>query len=337
MGDIAANEILKNAPVIGFVHAINDPWIITEVLNNAPYPKISGIDNFPFNLLTIIHPDDHDNITRIVDASLLQKKEQVTIRYRIQTGDYFRWAEEVIFFEYDNQKNPVSIQGCLWISTIVAECHMLNKSAEAWNLLNSKIRHDMLNQLTAIVGYLELSHDIITDPTIIDYVEKEQKAADRLQQKLIFTREYQKIGLTEFGWFNLKNLILEALQDGIPKSFNCEFNGNFGKIFVDKSFKLALTKIIENVQTCAKGATILKFNFKSTPEGGLLSIEDNGVGIPLKFKERIFDIGFGEGPGYGLFLSQYLLTIFGVVIKETGTEGSSARFELFIPNEILDS
>jgi len=67
-------------------------------------------------------------------------------------------------------------------------------------------------------------------------------------------------------------------------------------------------------------------------EGGLIvSYQDNGPGVPLKEKERIFEKGRGHGTGLGLFLSKEVLAITGITIRETGTPGEGARFEMLIP------
>jgi signal transduction histidine kinase len=57
---------------------------------------------------------------------------------------------------------------------------------------------------------------------------------------------------------------------------------------------------------------------------------DDGVGIPLREKEMIFQKGYGKGTGLGLFLSREILSITGISIAETGNPGEGARFEITI-------
>ncbi|HOL41847.1 MAG TPA: ATP-binding protein, partial [Methanospirillum sp.] len=71
-----------------------------------------------------------------------------------------------------------------------------------------------------------------------------------------------------------------------------------------------------------------------TPHGLILVYEDNGVGIPEKDKKKICDHGFGKNTGFGLFLSREILSITGLSIHETGTEGKGARFEITIPKNL---
>ena len=71
----------------------------------------------------------------------------------------------------------------------------------------------------------------------------------------------------------------------------------------------------------------------SEPAGNALMIrwEDNGPGVPEVMKEKIFERGFGRNTGLGLFLAKEILALTGITIRETGTFGSGARFEIFVP------
>jgi hypothetical protein len=164
-------------------------------------------------LLSHIHAEDQDLVSRKLGAAILQKKDGVELRYRIRAGSYYRWVEEYCSLSYSDTGDPVQALSYLWISSLPVEWSLLCKGSEIWNTLNSKIRHDILNQLTAILGYLELSTDLITDPMLIDFTQKEQNAAEKIRDRLIFTREYQKIGLLEFSWVSLSDIIQEAMTE----------------------------------------------------------------------------------------------------------------------------
>ena len=65
----------------------------------------------------------------------------------------------------------------------------------------------------------------------------------------------------------------------------------------------------------------------------LLIFGDDGQGIPPENKERIFTRGFGKNTGLGLFLSREILSITGLRMKESGTYGEGARFEIIVPRD----
>lgn len=53
--------------------------------------------------------------------------------------------------------------------------------------------------------------------------------------------------------------------------------------------------------------------------------------LPSENKERIFQYGFDDNTGQGLFLSREILGINGMSIMETGEEGVGGRFEIVVP------
>ena len=331
------DDLYKSVPVVAFERNVTDLWKTRNISPNSKqfgiFTESTGEDT---DILSSIYTDDQELVTRKLGAAILQQRSGIDLRYRIRTGSFFRWVEEQCSLSYNESGEIISAYSYLWMSSLPVEWALLTKGSEVWNTLNSKIRHDILNQLTAILGYLELSTDIITDPMLIDFSKKEQNAAEKIRNRLIFTREYQKIGLLEFSWISLSDIISEALNEILLGPIRIKIETNQSSLYVDKNFRVALEKILENIPVHATGATDVIIQLRSTDEGGLLSIEDNGCGISEQHKARIFDLGFGNGNGAGLFLSEKLLSVFGITIHENGIPGQGARFELFIPSPILN-
>jgi signal transduction histidine kinase len=75
----------------------------------------------------------------------------------------------------------------------------------------------------------------------------------------------------------------------------------------------------------------IRVSFREREGYGVVIVEDNGAGIPVSMKERIFEHGVGSNTGLGLFLVREILDITGISISETGTEGNGARFEINVP------
>ena len=110
-----------------------------------------------------------------------------------------------------------------------------------------------------------------------------------------------------------------------------------GTLYVCRqNFRLALEKILVNIPEHATGATKVHISLEPVGDRGKLIIQDDGCGIVQQQKTRIFDLGFGKGSGYGLFLAEKILSIFEITIQENGVPGEGARFELMIPSHILE-
>ncbi|HWQ68302.1 MAG TPA: PAS domain-containing sensor histidine kinase [Methanospirillum sp.] len=331
---VSLEEVFKTGPSVAVIRDPGDPWQILAVSENGKQVGLH-IQSKPLDLTTHIHGEDLDLVTRKLGAGMLQKKPSVIMRYRLICEGSSQWVEDCCTITYDLEGTPTIIGSILWITTLPLEWNLLLHGNEAWNLLNSKLRHDMLNQLTAILGYLELSEDMVTDPMLQDFFGKEQNAADKIREKLIFTREYQKIGLTEAGYTTITDLIAEAMGEAGCTKIAMDIKIPPVQVFADKIFKQALVRIFENIPAHAPDASVIRIRWSREPEGSILSIENDGKGIVANQKSRIFELGFGSGTGFGLFLAQKLLEIFGVSLRETGIPDSSFRIELIIPPEIL--
>ena len=68
-------------------------------------------------------------------------------------------------------------------------------------------------------------------------------------------------------------------------------------------------------------------------ENGLdLKFEDDGVGVPVAEKGKIFELGYGKHTGLGLYLVREILGITDISIVESGEEGKGACFVMHVPS-----
>jgi signal transduction histidine kinase len=77
--------------------------------------------------------------------------------------------------------------------------------------------------------------------------------------------------------------------------------------------------------------TEIRVRCERTPDTLVIIVEDNGIGIPDNEKEKIFNKGYGKHTGLGLFLAREILAITDITIRESGTPGKGAAFEIVVP------
>ncbi|MEI6842718.1 MAG: PAS domain S-box protein, partial [Methanomicrobiales archaeon] len=86
----------------------------------------------------------------------------------------------------------------------ITERKLAEKALEQANrkltLLTSITRHDILNQLTVLIGHLELLERKQPDPSFTTYFNKISRAADRINAMIRFTKEYEQIGVHAPTW-----------------------------------------------------------------------------------------------------------------------------------------
>jgi signal transduction histidine kinase len=64
-----------------------------------------------------------------------------------------------------------------------------------------------------------------------------------------------------------------------------------------------------------------------------LLYEDDGIGIPVVNKSKLFKEGFSTGgsSGYGLYLIRKMIEVYGWAIQENGEPDKGAKFTITIP------
>jgi signal transduction histidine kinase len=204
----------------------------------------------------------------------------------------------------------------------------LAQANEKLNILSSITRHDILNKITALLAYLELSQELTSDPTLLEYFQKELDTIQAIERQIDFTRYYQDIGVRAPEWQDVRSTIVRAAAQ-LPLravSLTVQFDGI--SIFADPLIEKVFYNLMENAVRHGEHVTAITFAAQETKDGLTIIYEDNGVGIPNENKEKIFIRGFGKHTGLGLFLIREILSITGITIAETGEFGKGARFEI---------
>jgi len=209
----------------------------------------------------------------------------------------------------------------------------LQQANKQLNLLSSITRHDILNQLMALKGYLYLSNEMIDNPTILaGYIQKEEQAANAIELQIKFTKDYQELGVAAPEWQNVNASIKKAVA-GLPmRDVRVEVDSKNLEIFADRLFEKVFYNLIDNaLRYGGTGMKTVRVASQEIDAGLLIVCEDDGVGISAEDKKRLFTRGFGKNTGLGLFLSREILAITGITITENGVPGKGARFEITVP------
>ena len=202
------------------------------------------------------------------------------------------------------------------------------------NTLSSITRHDILNQITAIVMYLSLAEESVTDPVVVGQLKKIEQVTDLIQKQIRFTRDYQTIGENAPQWQDVAITIDNAIGGLDLKGIRIEKDLKGLEIFADYLLEKVFYNLVENSVRHGEKVTVIRFSYRKDGDDLILLCEDDGVGIPEGAKERIFKREYYRNTGYGLFLSGEILSITGLSIRETGEPGKGARFEIHAPKGV---
>jgi len=209
-----------------------------------------------------------------------------------------------------------------------AETEFLKKKL---NLVGSVTRHDVLNQMTAIVGYNELLEMVITDEKQKSYIEREKVAVDKIRRLFQFAKDYQNIAVEPPRWQSLDNSIRRAMEAFDNPAVRVTVSVGRTAVLADSLLDKAFLQFFDNAARHGGTATELRVSFEDLGTHGQVTVEDNGAGIPVADKDRVFERGYGRGTGWGLFLAREILAITGFTVIENGEPGKGARFVITLP------
>lgn len=201
------------------------------------------------------------------------------------------------------------------------------------NLLNSITRHDILNQLLILKGYLELSHEYSGDPEKVnDFLNKAARAAHIIERQISFTRDYQDMGVKAAAWQDLEENVIRA-KGALPvERIRIEMKDTDYEIFADPLFEKVFYNLIDNsLKHGGDHLTMVRISTRDDGEGLEIVYEDDGAGISYPIKKSLFDQVIAGQRGFGMVLTGQILAITGITIHETGIPGKGARFEIRVP------
>jgi signal transduction histidine kinase len=199
------------------------------------------------------------------------------------------------------------------------------------SLMNSITRHDILNQLTIILGYLPLIKESAADEKQREYIHRMELAADAIHRQIEFTRDYQSIGAQSPQWQNIEETVTRAIHGLDLTGVTINLDLENVEVYADPMLERVFYNLFDNALKHGGNVTGVGIHCCEAGDGIQLIWQDNGAGIPKEDKERIFRRGVGRNHGFGLFLIRSILAITGIEIRETGDPGKGARFEIHIP------
>ncbi|MEI7857432.1 MAG: PAS domain S-box protein [Methanomicrobiales archaeon] len=198
-------------------------------------------------------------------------------------------------------------------------------------MLSSITRHDILNKLTGMRLYLELSKDCVKDPVFLEYIAKEIDVAEAIERQIEFTRFYEEIGVNAPLWHDVTERVRSAASQLPLEEINFDILLPPVQVYADALIEKVFYNLIENSLRHGDGVTQIRFSFEERPDRAVIIYQDDGIGILLADKDKLFRRGFGKNTGLGLFLSREILSITGIMIIENGEPGKGVHFEIRIP------
>ena len=199
------------------------------------------------------------------------------------------------------------------------------------NLLGEVTRHDALNQLAVLIGWLQIAQESVAEPPVQEYLKNVWNAAETMRKQLDFAGEYQKMGVAKPEWIDVKTAFLNGTAGFSPNNISKSVQVDGLQVFADPMFEKVFNNLVDNSLRHGEKVTKIEIRYEESDDGLTIIYEDDGVGIPTDEKEKLYRRGRGKHLGYGLFMVKEILDITGITIAETGKPSIGVRFEISIP------
>jgi PAS domain S-box-containing protein len=276
-----------------------------------------------------IFPDDREKFRQFF-SSLTPAHPVGYIEHRIIMPDgevrWLRWSDRAIFDEGGSLIEYQSVGRDITDQKRTEDA--LRQANRQLNLLTSITRHDILNKVIVMRGYLGVAQEKIRDPVAGEFIRQLEFVTHAIKSQIEFTRVYQDIGTRVPQWQDLSDLVPAS---EVPPGITLTADVQDISVFADPMLEKVFSNLLDNSVKHGEHVTSIGVSWKRSDGGLTILWEDNGVGIPEKEKEQIFERGYGKNTGLGLFLAREILTITGMTIRETGEAGKGARFEIAVP------
>jgi signal transduction histidine kinase len=219
----------------------------------------------------------------------------------------------------------------------------LNNAEKKLETVNEKLRvvggltrHDVRNKLSTITGnaYL-LKKKLVGNSEILDELRDMETAVTQITKIFDFAKAYEMLGAEELVYVDVEKTLNEAISLFANLNSIKVINDCHGlTALADSLLRQLFYNLIDNSLKYGQEITRIRIYYEKTSQDELkLVYEDDGVGIPVAEKLKLFKEGYstGGGTGYGLYLIKKIAEVYGWTIEETGESDRGAQFVITIP------
>ncbi|KXA91881.1 hypothetical protein AKJ63_00485 [candidate division MSBL1 archaeon SCGC-AAA259D18] len=183
------------------------------------------------------------------------------------------------------------------------QMHKLAEARERKDFLHSLLRHDLRNKAHVAQGYHELLKDFDLSETAEEHVEKASKAVGDSVDLIEKVRTLREIGeKEEIGDVSLGEAIKNAISAEKARASEKGIDIEYKDVDLEARGGHLLEELFSNLlgnSIVHSGCEKIRISAREAGEEIVVTIEDDGKGIPDEDKEKIFYQGFKKGENAG--------------------------------------
>ncbi|MFP4051457.1 MAG: PAS domain S-box protein [Thermoplasmata archaeon] len=245
-----------------------------------------------------------------------RKKEAEELNHRSKDEGYFE-HETIRRDKYGNEVHvsitgrPIKQEGKTHHIAVYRDISERKEAEKRGGFLHSLLRHDVRNKAQLAQGYLELLEESCENDLQHDYLNKASRSIKEAEEiinkvsklrKIENEEEVKKVDLS-----SVFDKVLSELEDQLEyedidlQVEECGYTVEGGVLLEELFYNL--------IENSIKHSNCSRIEIKTYLDENecMVSIEDDGKGIPNRYKEKVFEKGFKKGKTAGSGLGMYMV------------------------------
>jgi PAS domain S-box-containing protein len=303
---------------------------VKDLLGYDPEEFMKGGSQF---VLEKIHPDDVGMMKRELEKLFSNDSDEMIARdneFRILTKDgTYKWLNDRRSLISNKDNQPIALIGNVMdVSERKEYEYTIDKSLKEKEILLQEIHHRVKNNLAIISSLIELQKDGLSDEMqeVFQETQTRIRSIALVHEKLYQSERLAEIDISEY----VSELSRIITQTFTGKNKKIEFREDIDSIKISivnaVPLGLLINELLSNSFKHAfngAGDGIIRISFKKGPDKYVVSVEDNGAGLP-----EGFDIN--EQTSMGMTLVKTLTRQIQGTLNITSDEWT--RFEITFPS-----
>ena len=321
--------------------AENTPDIVFSADVNGKFRYISHqVEKYGFRVKDLVgrsvsdfvFPDDVQEFSENLESAFKYGVHSSTPFRILDKEQNIHWLEGNFAVIHD--KSGI----CLGLQGMFRDITDRRRAMDAITLANKKLnlmyditRHDILNKITILFGLIDMTNASTSPAEREQFLGEIRDAGQAIFRQIALTRDYQEVGVKSPRWNLMKEVISRTIADFSCTGIQFVSTIDHLEIYADPLIEKVIYNLVDNATRYGGKITSISFSTEISDKGLEMICEDDGIGVDAGVKEKIFERGFGNNTGLGLFLSREILMITGISIREAGEPGTGARFIITLP------
>ncbi len=207
----------------------------------------------------------------------------------------------------------------------------LARANRTLQLFGRLLQEEIKTSLFALRGYLSLITPDPKDPKGQESLEACRQISASIEQLVDSVRYLRDTGNRKQEWIDISQAFTYARSHHPVLGITFEEDTSGIEVFAEPVFESILSILISDSLQFGKTVDRITLSYRRSGDAIVLIYSDNGIGIAVSEKNRVFLRPEDGGTGHRLAVVKEILSMLGMEISENGQPGSGVRFEITVP------